>query len=64
MCSAWGGGPARLYDFTAEAVFGRASNYDVFLLEYDDERSGSFEPLAKVPDDKAVVLGLVSSKPT
>jgi 5-methyltetrahydropteroyltriglutamate--homocysteine methyltransferase len=53
-----------LYDFTAEAVFGRASNYDVFLLEYDDERSGSFEPLAKVPDDKAVVLGLVSSKPT
>jgi 5-methyltetrahydropteroyltriglutamate--homocysteine methyltransferase len=50
------------YDFTAEAVFGRAPNFDVFLLEYDDERSGSFEPLAKVPDDKAVVLGLVSSK--
>jgi 5-methyltetrahydropteroyltriglutamate--homocysteine methyltransferase len=34
----------------------------VFLLEYDDERSGSFEPLADVPDDKVVVLGLVSSK--
>jgi 5-methyltetrahydropteroyltriglutamate--homocysteine methyltransferase len=34
----------------------------VFLLEYDDERSGSFEPLAEVPDDKVVVLGLVSSK--
>ena len=50
------------YDFTAEAAFGRSPNYDVFLLEYDDERSGSFEPLAKVPDDKAVVLGLVSSK--
>ena len=31
------------------------------LLEYDDERSGSFEPLASVPDDKMVVLGLVSS---
>ncbi len=50
------------YDFTAEAVFGRCTNFDVFLLEYDDERSGSFEPLAKVPDDKVVVLGLVSSK--
>jgi 5-methyltetrahydropteroyltriglutamate--homocysteine methyltransferase len=50
------------YEFTAEAVFGRSSNFDVFLLEYDDERSGSFEPLAKVPDDKMVVLGLVSSK--
>jgi 5-methyltetrahydropteroyltriglutamate--homocysteine methyltransferase len=38
------------------------SNFDVFLLEYDDERSGSFEPLANVPDDKLVILGLVSSK--
>jgi len=43
-------------------VFSRAGNFDVFLLEYDDERSGSFEPLANVPDDKVVVLGLVSSK--
>ena len=34
----------------------------MFLLEYDDERSGSFEPLANVPDDKVVVLGLVASK--
>ncbi len=32
------------------------------LLEYDDERSGSFEPLRYVPDDKMVVLGLVSTK--
>ena len=40
----------------------RSGNFDVFLLEYDDERSGSFEPLARVPDDKVVVLGLVSSK--
>jgi 5-methyltetrahydropteroyltriglutamate--homocysteine methyltransferase len=32
------------------------------LLEYDDERSGSFDPLRKVPDDKVVVLGLVTTK--
>jgi 5-methyltetrahydropteroyltriglutamate--homocysteine methyltransferase len=52
------------YDFTAEAVFSRLTNFDIFLLEYDDERSGSFEPLAKAPDDKQVILGLVSSKTT
>ena len=33
-----------------------------FLLEYDDERSGSFEPLKNVPDDKFIVLGLVTTK--
>jgi 5-methyltetrahydropteroyltriglutamate--homocysteine methyltransferase len=33
-----------------------------FLLEYDDERSGGFEPLRQVPEDRTVVLGLVSSK--
>lgn len=32
------------------------------LLEYDDARSGSFEPLKAVPDDKVVVLGLVTTK--
>jgi 5-methyltetrahydropteroyltriglutamate--homocysteine methyltransferase len=32
------------------------------LLEYDDHRSGGFEPLAEVPDDKWVVLGLISTK--
>ncbi|MQA14300.1 MAG: methionine synthase [Pseudonocardiaceae bacterium] len=48
-------------DFAAKA-FGRATNYDTFLLEYDDSRSGSFEPLAKLPDDKSAVLGLVSTK--
>ena len=32
------------------------------LLEYDDERSGSFQPLAHVPDDRMVVLGLVTTK--
>lgn len=52
------------YGFTAEALFGRLTNFDIFLLEYEDERSGSFEPLAMVPNDKAVVLGLVSSKTT
>jgi 5-methyltetrahydropteroyltriglutamate--homocysteine methyltransferase len=52
------------YDDTAEAIFGRMNDIDVFLLEYDDERSGSFEPLSKVPDDKVIVLGLVSSKTT
>ena len=32
------------------------------MLEYDDERSGGFEPLAHVPDDKTAVLGLVTTK--
>jgi 5-methyltetrahydropteroyltriglutamate--homocysteine methyltransferase len=50
------------YDLTAEAVFSRMRDVDVFLLEYDDERSGTFEPLRHVPEDKVVVLGLVSSK--
>ena len=50
------------YDYIAEAVFGGLTNFDTFLLEYDDERSGGFEPLAKVPDDKAVVLGLITNK--
>jgi 5-methyltetrahydropteroyltriglutamate--homocysteine methyltransferase len=50
------------YEFLADTVFRRATNFDVFLLEYDDPRSGSFAPLAHMPDDKSVVLGLVSSK--
>jgi 5-methyltetrahydropteroyltriglutamate--homocysteine methyltransferase len=49
------------YDRIAEQVFGR-SKFHRFLLEYDDERSGTFEPLRHVPDDRVVVLGLVSSK--
>jgi len=32
------------------------------MLEYDDERSGSFEPLRDVPEDKVAVLGLVTTK--
>jgi 5-methyltetrahydropteroyltriglutamate--homocysteine methyltransferase len=40
----------------------RNTRFHRFLLEYDDDRSGGFEPLAEVPDDRTVVLGLVSSK--
>jgi 5-methyltetrahydropteroyltriglutamate--homocysteine methyltransferase len=49
------------YDRIAEKIFSR-SRFNRFLLEYDDERSGTFEPLKHVPDDRVVVLGLVSSK--
>jgi len=49
------------YDRIAEKVFSHA-RFDRFLLEYDDERSGTFEPLRFVPEDRTVVLGLVSSK--
>ena len=40
----------------------RQTRFQRFLLEYDDERSGGFEPLRQVPEDRTVVLGLVSSK--
>jgi len=50
------------YDFIAQQVFRRASRYSILALEYDDHRSGDFAPLAEVPDDKIVVLGLVSTK--
>jgi 5-methyltetrahydropteroyltriglutamate--homocysteine methyltransferase len=49
------------YDAVAEKLFGTLA-VDRFLLEYDDERSGTFEPLRFVPRGKTVVLGLVSSK--
>jgi 5-methyltetrahydropteroyltriglutamate--homocysteine methyltransferase len=49
------------YDRIAEQVFRRA-RFHRFLLEYDDARSGTFEPLRHVPDDRIVVLGLVSTK--
>jgi len=49
------------YDRIAEKVFSRAQ-FDRFLLEYDDERSGTFEPLRYLPDNRLVVLGLISSK--
>ena len=40
----------------------RNTKFHRFLLGYDDERSGGFEPLREVPGDRVVVLGLVSSK--
>lgn len=43
-------------------LFSRLTAFDVFLLEYDDPRSGGFEPLADCPDEKVIVLGLISSK--
>jgi len=49
------------YDPIAEKLFSTLQ-VDRFLLEYDDERSGTFEPLRFVPPGKTVVLGLVSSK--
>jgi 5-methyltetrahydropteroyltriglutamate--homocysteine methyltransferase len=49
------------YDPIAEKLFSQL-NVDLFLLEYESERAGSFEPLRFVPANKGVVLGLVSSK--
>jgi 5-methyltetrahydropteroyltriglutamate--homocysteine methyltransferase len=49
------------YDFVAEALFNEL-NVDGFFLEYDDARSGGFEPLRFVPEGKLVVLGLVTTK--
>jgi len=49
------------YDAIAEKLFSTMA-VDRFLLEYDDERSGTFEPLRLVPRNKTVVLGLVTTK--
>jgi 5-methyltetrahydropteroyltriglutamate--homocysteine methyltransferase len=49
------------YDFVAEALFGDL-NVNGYFLEFDDERSGTFEPLRFVPKGKQVVLGLVTTK--
>ena len=49
------------YDAVAEALF-PTIDVDRFLLEYDDERSGGFEPLRLVPAGKQVVLGLITTK--
>ncbi len=49
------------YEPVAEVLFNEL-NVDAYFLEYDDERSGDFAPLRFVPDNKTVVLGLVSSK--
>jgi 5-methyltetrahydropteroyltriglutamate--homocysteine methyltransferase len=49
------------YDFVAEALFNELE-VDGFFMEWDDERSGGFEPLRFVPKGKVVVLGLVTTK--
>jgi 5-methyltetrahydropteroyltriglutamate--homocysteine methyltransferase len=49
------------YDFVAEALFNDL-DVDGFFMEWDDARSGGFEPLRFVPKDKVVVLGLVTTK--
>ena len=57
--SAWFASGA--YDFVAEPLFSQLA-VDGFFLEYDDARSGGFEPLRFVPKGKMVVLGLVTTK--
>ena len=49
------------YDSVAAYLFAK-ENVDAFYLEYDDARSGGFEPLAEVADGKKVVLGLITTK--
>jgi 5-methyltetrahydropteroyltriglutamate--homocysteine methyltransferase len=49
------------YDFVAEALFNEL-DVDGFFMEWDDERSGGFEPLRFLPKGKVVVLGLVTTK--
>ena len=49
------------YDYVAEALFSELE-VDGFFLEFDDARSGGFEPLRFVPEGKVVVLGLVTTK--
>jgi methionine synthase II (cobalamin-independent) len=52
------------YAAIAPQVFQRIGNYPLLLLEYDDWRSGSFEPLRTIAPDQHVVLGLISTKRT
>ena len=49
------------YGPVVDTLFAK-ENVNAFYLEYDSERAGGFEPLSKVPDDKYVVLGLITSK--
>jgi len=49
------------YDSIAEKLFNQL-DVDLFLLEYESDRAGTFEPLRFVPGNKGVVLGLISSK--
>lgn len=57
--SAWGAEGS--YESVAEFLLGEVDT-DRFLLEFDSERAGGFEPLRFVPDDKVVVLGLITTK--
>ena len=50
------------YEAISSAVFERCTNFDEFLLEYDDPRAGTFESLVDLPDDKVAALGLISTK--
>lgn len=50
------------YDAMARSVLDRTDAFQTYLMEYDDDRSGTFEALADLPKDKIVVLGLVSTK--
>lgn len=64
---AWANGPGGNwissggYEPIADAVFNRVG-VDMYLLEFDNERSGGFEPLRFVPLNKGVVLGLITTK--
>jgi len=49
-------------DYGPIAKIFRQTKFQRFLLEYDDDRSGGFEPLGQVPEDRTIVLGLISSK--
>lgn len=49
------------YEVISRQIFPRLTRYSTFLLEYDSPRCGGFAPLADVPRDKTVVLGLVST---
>jgi 5-methyltetrahydropteroyltriglutamate--homocysteine methyltransferase len=60
-----GNNQSRFYasgDYGPIAKVFQKTRFHRFLLEFDDERSGGFEPLRQVPEDRTVVLGLVSSK--
>jgi len=60
-----GNNQSRFYasgDYAPIARIFKQTRFHRFLLEFDDERSGGFEPLATVPDDRIVVLGLISTK--
>jgi 5-methyltetrahydropteroyltriglutamate--homocysteine methyltransferase len=50
------------YEAISRRVFARATNIAAFALEYDSPRAGTFEALADVPEDKEIILGLVSTK--